>query len=96
MGPSLHISRFGVIPNGHLPGTWWLITDLSHIQGHIVNDGVNPQYCSVSYVTVDTVASIVASFGPGSLMAKVDSESAYWLIPVHQGDYPLLAWRNVM
>ena len=94
--PSLHVNRFGVIPKGHSPGKWRLITDLSHPPGGSVNDGVNPQHCSLSYVTVDTVASIVASLGPSSLMAKVDIESAYRLIPVHPDDRPLLAvrWRG--
>ena len=62
--PSLHVNRFGVIPKGHSPGKWRLITELSHPPGGSVNDGVNPQHCSLSYVTVDTVASIVASLGP--------------------------------
>ena len=79
------------MPKGHSPGKWRLITDLSHPPGGSVNDGVNPQHCSLSYVTVDTVASVVASFGTGSLMAKVDIESAYRLIPVHPDDCPLLA-----
>ena len=91
VAPSLHINRFRVIPKGHSPGKWRLITDLSYPPEGSVNEGANPQYCSLSYVTVDTVASVVASFGPGSLMAKVDIESAYRLIPVHPDDHPLLA-----
>ena len=91
VAPSLHVNRFGVIPKGHSLGKWRLITDLSHPPGGSVNDGVNPQYCSLSYVTVDTVASVVAPFGTGSLMAKVDIESAYRLIPVYLDDRLLLA-----
>ena len=91
VAPGLHINRFGVIPKGHSPGKWRLITDLSHPPGGSVSDGVNPQHCSLSYITVASVASVVASLGTGSLMAKVDIESAYRLIPVHPDDRPLLA-----
>ena len=84
----IHLSHFRVIPKGHTPGKWRLITDLSHPPGlHIsVNDGINKEMCSLSYVTVDTVATVVASLGPASLMAKVDIQSAYRLIPVHPDD----------
>ena len=38
----------------------------------------------------DTVAAAAAVFGLGMLMAKVDIESAYCLIPVHPIDHCLL------
>ena len=93
---SLHISRFGVIPKGHTPGKWRLITDLSYPPGLSVNDGIDKNLCSMSYITVDMIADIVASFGPASLMAKVDIQSAYRLIPVHPDDRPFLAvqWQG--
>jgi len=81
--PSLHINRFGMIPKGHNSGMWRLITDLSHPQGASVNDAIDPELCSLSYVSVDEVADLVAQLSHGSLMAKVDIESAYRLIPVH-------------
>ena len=55
-----------------------------------VNDGIDPALRSLSYVSVDTVAAAAAAFGPGALMAKVDIESAYRLIPVHPDDHCLL------
>ena len=87
----LHISRFGVIPKGHTPGKRGLITDLSFPPGHSVNDGINPGWCSMSFITVDTVAKTLASLGLGAFMAKVDIEAAYRLVPVHPDDRPLLA-----
>lgn len=84
------------LPKGHYSRKWRLITNLSHPPGCSVNDGVNdgvnPQYCSLSHV-VDTVASIIASFGPGSPMTIVDIESAYWLILVNPDERSLLAVR---
>ena len=40
---------------------------------------------------VDDIAAIVAQLSAGALLAKVDIELAYWLIPVHQQDRPLQA-----
>ena len=54
------------------------------------NNGIDPVVCSLSYVSIDTVAAIVASLGAGSLLAKIDIESAYRLVPVHPDDRPLL------
>lgn len=85
--PALHINRFGVIPKGHNTGKWRLITDLSFPHGHSVNDGIEPALCSLSYTTVDEVARLVSQLGTGALLAKVDIESAYRLIP----DRPLQA-----
>ena len=94
----LHVNRMGVIPKGHTPGKWRLITDLSFPPGCSVNDGINQRVCSMSYITVDMVVKELASLGPGALMAKVDVEAAYRLVPVHPDDRPLLAvqWKGAI
>ena len=74
--PPLHINRFGVIPKGHNTGKWRLITDLSFPDGFSVNDGIDTALCSLSYTTIDDVASIVVEKGIESLLDKVDIESA--------------------
>ena len=89
-GACVHISRMGVIPKGHVPGRWRVITDLSNPPGASVNDGIDTDLCSLKYVTVDKVAEIVHRLGRGALMAKVDIEAAYRLVPVHSEDRPLL------
>ena len=81
--PGIHINKVGVIPKGQL-GKWRLIMDLPHPQGHSVNDAINPDLCSLTYTTVEKVAQQAMSLGRGALMAKVDIESAYRLIPVHR------------
>ena len=80
----VHRNRIGVVPKGHTPGKWRLITDLSFPPDRSVNDGIDPSLCSLSYVSIDTVAAIVASLGAGSLIAKIDIESAYRLVPVSE------------
>ena len=46
------INRFGVIPKGHNTGKWRLISDLSYPPGRSVKDGIVPDLCSLSYVSV--------------------------------------------
>ena len=92
----LQINRVGVVPKGHNTEKWRLITDLSYPPDGSVNDGIDPTLCTLSYVTVDEVANLAAYLGKGTLMAKVDIESAYRLIPVHPLDRLLQAikWRD--
>ena len=96
--PRLHINRFGVIPKGHNTGKWRLITDLSYPPGASVNDGIAPDLCSLVYTSVEQVATVAEKFGPGALLAKIDVESAYRLIPVHLVDRPLQAveWEGAI
>ena len=95
-GMGLHINRMGVVPKGHTPGKWRLITDLSYPEGGSVNDGIDPAVCSLQYTSVERVATAAQSLGAGTLLAKVDVKSAYRLIPVHPADRPLLAlaWKG--
>ena len=85
-----------MIPKGHNTGKWHLITDLSYPPGESVNDGIDPDLCSLTYTTVERVAEVAARLGRGSLLAKIDIESAYRLIPVHPQDRPLQAmqWKG--
>ena len=94
--PQLHINRIGVVPKGHNAGKWRIITDLSFPHGQSVNDGIDPSFCSLCYTTVDEVAARVAHLGRGTLLAKIDIESAYRLLPVHPHDRPLQAikWND--
>ena len=94
--PPLQVNRFGVIPKGHNTGKWRIITDLSYPPQQSVNDGIDPELCSLSYTTVDDIARRIAQFGSGALLAKVDIESAYRLIPVHPDDRPLqaMSWED--
>jgi hypothetical protein len=96
--PRCHINRFGVIPKGHNTGKWRLITDLSYPPGRSVNDGIDGDLCSLTYTSVEQVADVAASFAPGALMAKIDIESAYRLVPVHLLDCPLQAveWEGMV
>ena len=91
--PKAHISRFGVIPKGHQPNKWRLIVDLSHPTELSINDRIPKHLCSLSYITIDTAIQQILSFGPGTLLAKIDIKSAFRLLPVHPADRHLLAMQ---
>ena len=59
----------------------------------VIPKGHNANLCSTS---VDAVAEIVAKLRRGALLAKIDVEAAYRLIPVHPQDRVLQAvqWEN--
>ena len=87
--PHAQVSPFGVIPKSQ-PGKWRLIVDLSSPEGRSVNDGISPEWCSLSYISVDEVAAVVVQLGRGAQLAKLDIQSAYRIIPVHPCDRHLL------
>ena len=94
--PWHHPSAFGVIPKRHKPGKWRLIVDLSAPEGHSVNDCIDKELCSISYISVDDVAKTVMRLGQGALLAKADVKEAFRIIPVAPEDWLLLAmqWKN--
>ena len=90
--PAVHSNCFGVIPKNHQPGKWHLIADLSHPNGFSVNDGIEPERCSLRCTSVDPVLSP----GQDPQMAKVDIESTYKIIPMYPTDRLLLGmqWKE--
>jgi hypothetical protein len=50
---------------------------------------IDLELCSLSYMSVDKVATVAASYPQGALLAKIDVESAYCLIPVNPQDWLL-------
>lgn len=61
----------------------WMITDLSHPRGRSVNDGVDPDLCSLSYSSIEDIIQKGCA-----LLVKIDIESAYHLIPAHPPSRP--------
>ena len=96
-GYQAHISPIGAIPKRNKPGKWRLIVDLSSPAGASVNDGISPEFSSVSYVSVDHLSSLVLSAGRGAFLVKADIKEAYRMLPVHPQDQPLLGvqWAGI-
>ena len=55
-----------------------------------MNDGINSEICSLSYITVDDAAKVILLKGSG---AKMDIKSAYRIVPVHPEDRSFLGMR---
>ena len=85
-----HINRVGVIPKPHQPGKWQLIVDLSYPEGGSVNAGIDPNLCSLTHKSVDDAVRIITRKGRGTLLAKLDLESTYRIVPLHPDDRHLL------
>lgn len=79
---NLHINRMWVIPKGHSPGKWRLITDLSFPGKGSVNEGIDESVCTLQYTSVGWIAVVARALGARALMAKLDVQSMYCLLPV--------------
>ena len=92
--PDLHCSGLGTVPKSD--GSHRLIMHLSAPRRSSVNDGISRDDFTVSYITIDDAAKLVAKHGRGALMSKVDLESAFRLIPVRPADRRLLGcfWQS--
>ena len=62
--------------------------DLSSPHGKSVNDGISSELASLSSITIDEIARLVAS-----LLAKMDIHNTYRMVPVHPEDRALLGMR---
>ena len=54
--------------------------------GYSVNDGIDKELSSVSYVSVDNVMARILKLGRGALLAKMDIKQAYRNVPVYPED----------
>ena len=63
-----------------------MILDLSYPENTSVNDGINKPLCSLTYMKVDNVVQEIITRGQGTLIAKLDNESAFRNVPVHPQD----------
>ena len=84
--PSIQINHFGVISENHQPGKWRLIVDLSDPAGFSINDGIDRDLYSLKYVSVDDAVRSIVDLGLGTLIAKLDIESVYRIVPLHPAD----------
>ncbi len=90
------ITPFGLIPKRHQHNKWRLIVNLSSPRDRSVNDGINPDLCSLHYSGIDAAIAMVGRLSPGCQLAKLDLQHAYRVVPVHPDDWHLLGmqWRQ--
>ena len=77
-----------------------LIVDLSaphNNENHpSINDLIDKNECSLSYVSIDDAIKCIIKFGRGALMCKTDISDAFKLVPILPSQYHLFCvkWRN--
>ena len=69
---------------------------LSFPEGNSVNDMIDPTLYSLSYITAQKVAQQAMLLVRGALLAKIDINAAYRLVPVPLVDHQWIGikWRN--
>ena len=94
--PLTKISPIGLIPKPHQVGKWQLIVDLSYPRDYSVNAGISEELASITYAHVDDAIECIKILGVGTMLIKMDLESAYKQIPVHPGEKHLLgvSWEG--
>ena len=71
--------------------TTGLIVDLSVS----VKDGIDPSSRTLSYISVYQAADVVSMKSQGVLMAKIDTKSAYSIVPINSEDRHLqMVWED--
>ena len=76
-----------------------LILDLSAPHNNIapsINDLIDKDECSMSYVSIDQAISRIILLGPGAQMCKVDITDAFKQTPLHPASWPFFGfhWRS--
>ena len=94
--PHIHINPLALIPKSGQPGKFRLITNLSSPLNRSVNDGIDPNLCSLKYAGIDQAILFLRQLGQGTLLAKIDLQNAYRMVPVHPLDQHLtgIKWNN--
>ena len=85
-------SPIGVVPK-KTAGKFRVIMNLSKPKGSSVNDCINKEDFSLSYVTVDQAIDKILSLGKGCLLTKVDVETAFRIVPVKPEQWNLLGFQ---
>ena len=88
-------SRMAAIPK-KTPGKWRVIVDLSSPHNGSINDNLHRHLSHVSYASTDDAAMLMHFLGPGALLAKIDIQNAYRLVPIHPEDRCFLgvSWQG--
>ena len=73
-----------------------MIHHLSASRGSSLNDFIPKDEYSLHYSTVDDAIGSLLQLGVGALMAKIDLQSAFRMVPVRRTDWELLGihWQN--
>ena len=71
-----------------------LIFDLSYPKSFSVNDGISSELSKVQYTSFDKAISMTQKMGRHSLLAKLDIQSAFRLLPICPDDFKFLGMQH--
>ena len=93
--PGVITSSLAVIPKKS-PGRFRVIVNLSAPERYSVNDNLHRDLTHVAYSSVDDAALLLHHLGQQALLAKIDIQDAYRLIPVHPEDHQFfgISWQG--
>jgi len=86
---SYRINPCGLVPKRDNQNEFRVIHHHSAPRFDSVNDGINKEDFSTSYENVGHASKRIRTFGKGCLLAKVDIQEAYRILPVHPIDQTL-------
>lgn len=92
---SYRVSPLGIATHKY-SGKKRLIFDLSSPHNKAdpsVNDLINKEQCSLSYVKIDDAIQLIQQFGIGSLMCKTDMTDAFKQIPIRPNQWHLFCFK---
>ena len=55
--------------------------DLSSPKGRSVNDGISSSWSTLTYASVDHLATLILEQGRGAFLVKADIQEAYRMVP---------------
>lgn len=88
--PTLQVSPLGLVPKKD--GDYRLIHHLSYPEAASINFYIDSEQSSVTFLTIDDAAAMIARLGSGTYLAKSDIKSAFRLVPVSSTDFDLLGF----
>ena len=64
--------------------------------GHSVNDFIEKELSTLTYISIDNIAQVGLQLGKGILLGKMDVKEAFRLVPVHPSDRLILGmvWKG--
>ena len=80
-------SSLAVIPK-KAPGKFHIIVDMSSSRNASVNDNVRRQFTHVAHSSMEDAVHLTQHCGTNALLAKIDIQEAYRIVPVHPEDRP--------
>ncbi|KAL5510801.1 hypothetical protein EMCRGX_G006403 [Ephydatia muelleri] len=73
-----------------------MILHLSAPEGHSINDYISKDEFNLHYSTIDDAVALLGKFQRGALMAKLDLQAAFRMVPIRPSEWELLGmhWRG--